>query len=82
MLHDTVSCPCTQELKRRKKGVETLAVLKNGVHFTTPALRAAGVRFKSVRLEYEEKQSGLVEKAVETATTYLPLVESASALVS
>ncbi|CAN0055417.1 unnamed protein product, partial [Ectocarpus sp. 8 AP-2014] len=71
-----------QELKRRRKGVETLAVLKNGVHFTTSELKKLGSRYKSCRLEYEEKQSGLVEKAVETAATYLPLVESASALVS
>lgn len=71
-----------QELKRRKKNVETLSVLKNGVHFTTPALRDAGLRFCEARQDYEEKQSGLVEKAVETAATYLPLVESASALVS
>lgn len=61
--------------------METLAVLKNGVHFTTPELKALGVRFKEARREYEDKQAGLVEKAVETAATYLPLVESASALV-
>lgn len=71
-----------QELKRRKKNVETLAVLKNGVHFTTPELKELGFRYKEARREYEEKQSGLVEKAVETAATYLPLVESASGLVS
>ncbi|CAM9701543.1 unnamed protein product, partial [Hapterophycus canaliculatus] len=71
-----------QELKRRKKGVDTLAVLKNGVHFTTPPLRKLASRYKECRLQYEEKQSGLVSKAVETAATYLPLVESASALVS
>lgn len=70
-----------QELKRRKKGVETLAVLKNGVHFTTPTLRKASDRYCDARREYEVKQAGLVEKAVETAATYLPLVESASALV-
>lgn len=62
--------------------METLAVLKNGVHFTTPELKELGVRYREARLEYEEKQAGLVEKAVETASTYLPLVESASALVS
>ena len=62
--------------------METLAVLKNGVHFTTPELKELGVRYREARLEYEEKQAGLVEKAVETAATYLPLVESASALVS
>lgn len=56
-------------------------MLKNGVHFTTPELKKLGCRYKSCRLDYEEKQSGLVEKAVETAATYLPLVESASALV-
>lgn len=62
--------------------METLAVLKNGVHFTTPELKALGVRHKEAKREYEEKQAGLVEKAVETAATYLPLVESASTLVS
>ncbi|CAN0184702.1 unnamed protein product [Ascophyllum nodosum] len=66
----------------RKKSVETLQVLKNGVHFTTPELRGLGRRYKELRREYEEMQSGLVEKAVETAATYIPLVESASALVS
>lgn len=61
--------------------MDTLAVLKNGVHFTTPPLRKLASRHKECRLQYEEKQSGLVSKAVETAATYLPLVESASALV-
>ncbi|CAM9858570.1 unnamed protein product [Discosporangium mesarthrocarpum] len=36
----------------------------------------------AIRQDYQEKQEGLVEKAVETAATYLPLVETASALVS
>ncbi|CAM9884620.1 unnamed protein product, partial [Laminaria digitata] len=72
----------SSELKSRKKRVETLAVLKNGVHFTTPELKELGVRYREARMEYEEKQAGLVEKAVETAATYLPLVESASTLVS
>lgn len=56
-------------------------MLKNGVHFTTPALKELACRYKEARREYEEKQAGLVGKAVETAATYLPLVESASGLV-
>jgi DNA mismatch repair ATPase MutS len=56
--------------------------LQNGVHFTTPKLERLGSRLKEIQDAYKEKQATLVTKAVETALTYLPLAEAASALVA
>ncbi len=71
-----------KELPSRKRNVEIVSILKNGVHFTTPDLRQAGKRFQLLKNEYSEKQEDLVSKAVETASTYLPVMEMASEVVA
>ncbi|KAG5182147.1 muts protein-like protein 2A [Tribonema minus] len=71
-----------KDLKNRNSRAETISVLKNGVHFTTPQLRDAGKRYIALKQEYEKQQEELVGKAVETAATYLPLMESACNVVA
>ncbi len=71
-----------KELPSRKRNVEIVSILKNGVHFTTPDLRQAGKMFRDLKNEYSEKQEDLVSKAVETASTYLPVMEMASDVVA
>jgi DNA mismatch repair protein MSH2 len=39
-------------------------------------------RTKQISVQYSQLQSAVVEKAVETARTYTPLIESASALIA
>lgn len=57
-------------------------MLKNGLYFTVPQLVEVGERFSQCKEEYDEKQQFLVEKAIETATTYLPVVESVAEVIS
>jgi DNA mismatch repair protein MSH2 len=71
-----------RRLRASNSDVQVLSILKNGVHFTTSALRKMGQRHLEVLDEYKSTQSGLVTKAVETAVTYLPVVESVSALIA
>jgi DNA mismatch repair protein MSH2 len=71
-----------KQLRNNNSSVKILSILKNGCHFTTPALERMATRYLSLEREYQEKQSELVEKALETALTYLPLIESVAVLVS
>jgi DNA mismatch repair protein MSH2 len=71
-----------RRLRSNNSDVQVLSILKNGVHFTTSALQKMGRRILEVQSEYKVTQNGLVTKAVETAVTYLPVVESVSALIA
>ncbi len=71
-----------KDLPSRKRNVEIVSILKNGVHFTTPDLRQAAKRYRDLKTEYSEKQEDLVSKALETAITYLPVMEIASEVVA
>lgn len=59
-----------------------LSVAKNGAHLTTAELRDAADELKSLDAEYRDAQHELVNKAVETSLTYLPLAESCASLIS
>ena len=52
------------------------------MHFTTPQLKKIGESLKALESTYKAQQTELVKKAIETASSYTPLVEQASALVS
>lgn len=71
-----------RQLREKNAQVKILSILKNGTHFTTPALERIAERFQAIDQEYEEKQEAIVSKALETAMTYLPLVESVATLIS
>jgi len=71
-----------RELKSANKKYQIITIQKNGVHFTTPTLRTLGERLRAVESSYKTLQQEVVRKAVETAATYLPVVESACYLIS
>jgi DNA mismatch repair protein MSH2 len=52
------------------------------VHFTTPALSRIGDRLKDIEADYRNQQSAVAAKAMETVLTYLPVVETAGALIA
>jgi DNA mismatch repair protein MSH2 len=55
---------------------------QNGTHFTTPELERLADRYKDIDDEYKKQQHGLVDKAIGTATTYLPIAEAAAGIVA
>jgi len=57
-------------------------LLKNGVYFTTKELRELGTKQQDLTAEYDKHQKEIVEQAMEVATTYIPVLERASALVA
>jgi len=71
-----------RELKASNASVEITSILKNGIYFTVPSLRSISERYAAIQVEYREKQQELVEKAVETASTYVPLLECVASLVA
>ena len=71
-----------RQLRANKASVKILSIQKNGVHFTTPELEQLADRCVRIDEEYERMQRTLVDKTVETAATYLPVAEAASALVA
>lgn len=71
-----------KQLRVNKSDVRIISILKNGVHLTVPALEKLGDRIKDIDHEYKHLQKGLVDKTVDTALSYLPLVEAASAIIA
>lgn len=69
-------------LRANYSSVRILSILKNGVHFTTSNLENISEKYLSLQSEYDEKQSELVTQAVETARTYLPVVEAIAAILA
>lgn len=47
-----------KKLANAPERVETLSILKNGVHFVTPKLKMASERFMELKHEYTQKQVG------------------------
>ena len=71
-----------RQLRANNASVKVLSLQKNGVHFTTDSLQRISSRVADIDREYQHQQKALVIKAVETAATYMPLAEAASALVA
>jgi DNA mismatch repair ATPase MutS len=69
-------------LRANYPSVRIISILKNGVHFTTPALERIAERYLSLQAEYDAQQAALVQQAVDTARTYLPVVEAVAALIA
>ena len=59
-----------ERLRTNNKNVKILSIQKNGVHFTTKELETLSDRSAEIDNEYNIQQREVVEKAVETATTY------------
>lgn len=62
--------------------VHICQVLVNGIHFTTTKLKALATEYKVLQLEYEKRQSHVLEAAVEVASTYVPVLERATAVLA
>jgi DNA mismatch repair protein MSH2 len=71
-----------RQLRANNKHVKILSIQKNGVHFTTPELECLSDSYRQLEQEYDQAQRTLVVKTVETAATYLPVAEAASAIVA
>eukprot|EP00984_Skeletonema_dohrnii_P030444 scaffold21929_cov127-Skeletonema_dohrnii-CCMP3373.AAC.2 len=70
------------ESKLKDRGVKIHRILKNGVYFSTKELTQLGTKKKDLMTEYEEKQRDMVIKCMAVASTYVPVLESASALLA
>ena len=70
------------ESKFKGRGVKVHRILKNGVYFSTKELTQLGTKKKDLMTEYEEKQRDMVMKCMAVASTYVPVLESASALLA
>ncbi|CAI5743463.1 unnamed protein product [Hyaloperonospora brassicae] len=62
--------------------VHICQVLVSGVLFTTTKLKALADDYRRVRGEYEERQSHLLSAAVDVASTYVPVLEAATAILA
>lgn len=71
-----------RQLRANYSAVRVISILKNGVHFTTPALERIAERYLTLQADYDTHQAALVGQALETARTYLPVVEAVAALIA
>lgn len=82
MIFRTTKSDDERQLRQNNKDITILSLQKNGVHFTTSKLSSIGDRLKDIDIEYKQLQKDLVGKSVDTALTYLPIAEAASAIVA
>ena len=63
-------------------GVKVHRILKNGVYFSTKELQELGTKKKDLMADYEEKQRDIVNKCMEVASSYVPVLERCSVLLA
>lgn len=71
-----------RQLRANNKSVQILSIQKTGLHFTTPELKRIADRTKVITVQYAKAQQRVVEKVIETARTYVGLIEASAALVA
>ena len=77
--------PNTNDLKALSalgSKVQTHRVLKNGVYFSTSALRQLSSRYRELMADYSQQSRKIVQDAMNVATTYQTVVERAADIVS
>ncbi|RLN69070.1 hypothetical protein BBJ28_00006675 [Nothophytophthora sp. Chile5] len=62
--------------------VHICQVLVSGVQFTTTKLKALAAEHRRVRAEYEQRQAHLLNAAIDVASTYVPVLEAATATLA
>ncbi|CAH0515463.1 unnamed protein product [Peronospora belbahrii] len=62
--------------------VHICQVLVSGVQFTTTKLKALAADYCRIRDEYEERQAHLLNAAIDVASTYVPVLEAATATLA
>jgi len=80
-LPDTNAAKILQDGELSSK-VTVHRVLKNGVYFSTKALRQLGVKKQDLLSEYDKHQREIVQNAAVVAVTYVPIVEKVSTIVA
>lgn len=67
---------------QEQTGVTVHKILKNGVYFSTKELEQLGNKKKDLTSEYQKKQRDMVEKIMQPASSYVPVLERAGAVLS
>ncbi|RMX65641.1 hypothetical protein DD238_005408 [Peronospora effusa] len=62
--------------------VHICQVLVSGVQFTTTKLKELATDYRRVRGEYDERQAHLLNAAIDVASTYVPVLEAATATLA
>ncbi|KAG7401724.1 MutS-like protein [Phytophthora boehmeriae] len=62
--------------------VHICQVLVSGVQFTTTKLKTLATDYRRVRAEYEQRQAHLLNAALDVASTYVPVLEAATATLA
>jgi DNA mismatch repair protein MSH2 len=71
-----------RQLRTNNKTVQIVSIQKSGLYFTVPALKRIADRTKIVTAQYAKVQQVVVAKVIETARTFVGLIEAAAALVA
>jgi len=79
-LLDTNASKILQNELEHKVTVHRL--LKNGVYFSTKALRQLGTKKHDLLAEYDKQQRDIVVQAMDVAVTFIPLLETASSIIA
>jgi DNA mismatch repair protein MSH2 len=70
------------EANKEVHGVRVHRILKNGVYFSTKELEQLGTKKRDLMTEYQEKQRDIVNKCMEVASTFVPVLERCSVLLA
>lgn len=71
-----------KQLDNHVSSIQTHRILKNGVYFSTKALRAWSAQYQELMETYSEKSMQIVQDAMSVATTYQTVVERAAQVVA
>lgn len=69
-------------LRQHNKKVRIISILKTGCYFTTTEVESFSDSIKQLEQDYKKKQQELISQCIDTALTYLPIVDIASKIVS
>eukprot|EP00033_Pygsuia_biforma_P001435 GCRY01001619.1.p1 GENE.GCRY01001619.1~~GCRY01001619.1.p1 ORF type:complete len:982 (-),score=325.54 GCRY01001619.1:227-3022(-) len=71
-----------EKFVRTKRNFTTLDARKDGVKFTDANLRILSDRYNAISEEYESRQTTLVNKVLEIARSYLPVITEAGEMLA
>ena len=71
-----------RENSNNNNAVTILSIQKTGCYFTTVPLQRISSRIATIDSEYNTVQTRIVSQAIDVAASFVPLLESASALIA
>ena len=71
-----------QALRKEIPQVVIVSILKNGVYFTTQEMQEKAEELAACEEEYVEAQQAVADKVIQTAATFVPVVESTARVVA